>query len=131
VKRLRRRLWKVEQIGTRSREIAEFYRMNIDSDRVIHPKSPDGSDCVYARYPLLVQGKQELLAKAKKANVELAEWYSTPIHPVSSDQGAAIGYEAQSCPQAECRSREIVSLPTHGRVGRRYLEKAAQFFASL
>lgn len=128
VKRLRQRLGQIERIGAHSRKITSLYRELISSERVIHPNRSPGQECVFARYPLRVQDKQEVLAKAKKANIELAEWYSTPIHPIASDRGESIGYEAMSCPRAEERSREIVSLPTHGRVGKGYPAKAAEFF---
>ena len=130
-RRLARKIGSIERHATHSRELTEAYRSRIKSDRVQHPNPPDGSDTVYARYPLRVADKRQVLEKARKANVELAEWYSTPIHPISGDALAILHYQSGSCPNAEARAAEVVSLPTHGRVNARYVDRAANLLCNL
>lgn len=79
-----------------------------------------------ARFPLRVYHKAELLRRAEAAGVELAEWYSTPIHPLDADGQRAVGYEPGCCPEAEQRSAEIVSLPTHAGVDDRFIDQAIE-----
>lgn len=86
---------------------------------------PAGADVVYARLPLRVEDKRGLLEAARRAGVELAEWYSSPVHPLEGQALDAIGYRRGSCPVAESRCAHVVSLPTHRRVGTAFVERAA------
>jgi hypothetical protein len=129
-RRLARRLRSIDAHAIHSRWLADQYRTGIVSPAVMHPMPPAQSETVYARYPLRVAHKAEILERAKRKNVELADWYSTPIHPVPVAKGLEVGYEPGSCPQAEIRSGEIVSLPTHRRTGKWYIGKVIEFFSA-
>ena len=80
---------------------------------------PSNSRVEYARYPLLVRNKKELLEKARSLKVELAEWYTTPVHPFNEEELRVVGYESGSCPNAEFLCRHVVSLPVSSRVASR------------
>lgn len=128
-KRLGKKLSRLDQITSHSRKIADFYRSEIKTDQVVHPTLPDNSNVIFARYPLRAKNKLEILKKAKKDNVELADWYCTPIHPIPSDQALVVGYTLGSCPNAEKRAGEVVSLPTHLRVNQLYINKVKNFLS--
>ena len=125
--RLLRKITHIDEHTRHNRWLAEGYAAQIGSAAVKHPKPPAESETVYARYPLRAADKPRLLAAARAHNVELAEWYATPVHPLPLDQSAQVGYQRGSCPHAETRAGEVVSLPIHGRVGPRYLRRAAEF----
>lgn len=126
--RLHKQLAHVDELTRHSPDIAEAYAERIQSPVVAHVPVGEGRDVVYARYPLLAADKPRLLAAARRANVELAEWYTTPIHPVPASDWQRVGYEAGSCPQAEMRCRQVVTLPVHATVGSADVERTIQFF---
>ncbi|HRR07040.1 MAG TPA: DegT/DnrJ/EryC1/StrS family aminotransferase, partial [Victivallales bacterium] len=92
-----------------------------------HPDIPQDCDIVFARYPLLTKNKQKLLSNAKKAGVELAEWYASPVHPLTDRDLSLVNYEKGSCPNAEKLCSEVVSLPVHMKVQQKDIDKAVIF----
>jgi dTDP-4-amino-4,6-dideoxygalactose transaminase len=125
---LRRRIRELERQTLHRRWVAEEYRRRIPGTHVQHPIVQPGADPVYGRYPLLVENRSDLLARAQRAHVELAPLFSTPVHPL---EGAALSlaqYEPGSCPNAESVARRVVSLPTGPTVTRRSIIRAAELF---
>jgi dTDP-4-amino-4,6-dideoxygalactose transaminase len=77
------------------------------------PHAPETSSVVYSRYPLRAKSKEEVIRRAMEAKIEVAAWYTTPVHPLEGRQLQAIGYEPGSCPRAEALCASLVSLPTN------------------
>lgn len=125
--RLTRKLRMLEYQTRHSRWVAEEYRTKIRSALISHPVLPMQSDTVFARYPLLTRNKSALLAAARRANVELAEWYATPVHPLSDKELPLVHYTPGYCPNAEARSKEVVTLPTHPGVSSSAVQRAITF----
>jgi len=125
--RLARQLQRLEAQTHHSRWVASEYRSRIQSAVVAHSVLPADSDTVFARYPLVTQEKAALLAAARRANVELSEWYATPVHPIEDRDWSLIHYVAGSCPNAEVRCKQVVTLPTHPAVKKRDIERTVQF----
>ncbi|WP_208596329.1 DegT/DnrJ/EryC1/StrS family aminotransferase [Desulfovermiculus halophilus] len=125
--RLEKYLKSVEKISAHSRWASDQYQQNIVSRLVSLPNVSEDCDTVFARYPLLAKNKQDLLAKAKKAGVELAEWYATPVHPLSGQELPLVHYTEGSCPNAEKLCKEVVSLPVHLRVRQKDIDRAIAF----
>lgn len=90
---------------------------------VIQPQSRPGDHVDFVRYPVRVCNKQSVTRLAKEYNVEVADWYRTPIHPLSLEECRLVGYEPGCCPRAEQRAGEAISLPLKGTVTSRYLEQ--------
>lgn len=122
-KRLRSLVPKADQIRQNAQEIVAKYEGGLRSRRIRKPLVPNGGVPVYARYPLLSPEKARMIARAEEANVEVAEWYKTPIHPLDRDDWAQVHYEPGSCPRAEMLSDEIVSLPVNQKVTDRDIER--------
>lgn len=114
--RLIRELTHAKDITERSKQIVSSYESGLSSNRLRKPLVPEGAHPVYARYPLLTPEKSRMLARAEELSVEVADWYKTPIHPLTREEWRKIGYEAGSCPRAESLSDEIVSLPVNRKV---------------
>jgi dTDP-4-amino-4,6-dideoxygalactose transaminase len=72
-------------------------------------------DPVFLRYPVMVNDKPRTLASARKARIELGDWFLSPVHP-KRDHWEIAGYEKGSCPIAEEVCAHVVNLPIHGRV---------------
>lgn len=126
--RLTQKLQNVDKVTRHSQWVAREYQSRIKSPVVTHPELPEDSHTVFARYPLITQNKKDLLVAARKANVELAEWYSTPVHPLAQNDWTLIHYQAGSCPNVEKRCNQVVTLPTHLTVVQRDIDRAVNFF---
>jgi perosamine synthetase len=110
------------------RRVAAAYHDRITGRGVRHPELPPGADPVYGRYPLLTPRKAELLRRASEYRVELSDWYATPVHPLAGPALEAAGYRPGSCPNAEQRTAEVVSLPTGRQVNEAQIARAVRLF---
>jgi len=128
--RLQARLADLPAVERHARSVVARYQAEITAGMSARPFTvPDESSSVYARYPLRVHDKTRLLAKARERNIEIAEWYRTPVHPLTREESSCVNYEPDSCPQAELRSRETISLPTHRLVNDRYIDRVCQLLS--
>lgn len=128
---VRGRVRKAEtNLGERSghvRSVVARYRDGITSPGLRHLVDRGSGDLpILARYPLLAERKADLLRAAEAANVEVAGWYSTPVHPLEGEELRSVGYTPGSCPGAETAARHVVTLPIH-RVRERDVEKTLRF----
>lgn len=126
-RRMMCKLHSLERQTRHSRWVSDQYRQCINSVSVSHPTLSVECNVIFVRYPLIVRDKPKLLAAVRRAGVELAEWYATPVHPLSGRQLSIVHYEPGSCPNAETRCAQVVTLPTHAAVSKRDIERAVQF----
>ena len=126
-KRLIEKIKTLDSQTQHSRWVVAEYQSKIKSALVSHPIIPLESDTVFARYPMIAKDKSILIAKACDANVELADWYSTPIHPLCKNEWSLVHYEPGSCQNAETRCEQVVTLPVHGAVKKNYIERVVEF----
>ena len=128
VRMLKRDEGAARRFAERSEEIVEYYRDQLqDVKRLILPRQRKGNNDVFVRYPLRVEGKARLLEQARKSQIEVGSWYSSPVHPIQRDKLEQVGYRLGSCPEAERRCLEIVSLPTNLKVKQADLERSCNF----
>lgn len=130
-RRFRRKLRALNKVESHSRTVMERYRgmaLSAGLTRVADDAQPGA---VLARYPIWSDAKAELLEAARRSNVELADWYKTPIHPLVGDQQASVNYRSGNCPRAEEACSRIVSLPTNRGVSERFLRKAAELLGDV
>ena len=112
--------------GTESwRDWSAAYLKAITHQSIRHPMPISGRKCVYARYPLRVGNKAGLLDLARTQGLEMAAWYSSPIHPLIGRNLESVGYREGSCPNAEKRCRETVTLPMNEKVDMSYVKAIA------
>jgi dTDP-4-amino-4,6-dideoxygalactose transaminase len=130
-RRMTRKFSEIAAITEHSRWVSNQYQTKINSAQIYHPEPPPDSDTVFARYPLLVNDKKMILENARKAKVELAEWYTTPVHPLTDNELSLVGYHQNSCPNAQNRCDQVVTLPTHMGVKKEDVEQILSFFSSM
>jgi dTDP-4-amino-4,6-dideoxygalactose transaminase len=128
--RLKRVLLAAGSDGERAVALAGVYASTIPAT-IERPTVPASAAVVPTRYPLFVDDRASLTARARRARVELGEWYRTPVHPLTDDSYSEVRYQRGSCPQAERAAARIVSLPTNRRVRDVDVERAAALFGSL
>jgi dTDP-4-amino-4,6-dideoxygalactose transaminase len=111
-----------------AQELAGIYSSQIRGKDVRQPEIPPCGRAIFARYPLRVPNKAELLEHARASNIELADWYTSPVHPLSKVEWKHVAYSAGSCHRAEQLATEVVSLPTHTRATSKTADRAVAFF---
>jgi dTDP-4-amino-4,6-dideoxygalactose transaminase len=130
-RRLLRKAGEIQRVARYSEWITSQYRSRIGSPYVMHPAIEPNSSVVFGRYPLSSAHKQTILRLAARAMVEVAGWYSTPVHPLAPEQWAQVGYSPGCCPCAEQRAAEVLTLPTHVKVTQCDIDRTVEFFNSL
>jgi dTDP-4-amino-4,6-dideoxygalactose transaminase len=126
-RRLAARIQNLKRTTLHSQWVSDQYRRRIDSVAVSHPCFPKDCDTIFARYPLSAKNKHALLSEARRAQVELAEWYATPVHPLVEQDLPLVHYRIGSCPNAEARCKEVVTLPVHSTVKQSYIDRTVSF----
>ena len=91
------------------------------------PEAPRGSETVYLQYPLVVRDKRRVLSEARKWNVEVGDLFSSPVHPLTTQEWKSVGYEKGCCPIAEHTCVRIVSLPLHEAVRQGDIDRTFDF----
>lgn len=124
---LERALRRLDANTAHRQRIANAYRSAIRGSGITHLSIPPNVDAVFGRYPLIVEQKAALIAGAKRAKVELADFYATPVHPLAGDALRSVNYEPGSCANAEWISSRIVSLPTGPQVDQRQIDRAVEY----
>lgn len=125
---LKSALERLDDQSDHRRWVAEQYRSRIRATGVTHLTIAPDSEPVFGRYPMLVEDKERWIEGARAAKVELADFYSTPVHPLKGDGLRKVGYEPGSCPNAEWVASRIVSLPTGSQAGGSQVERAVKYF---
>lgn len=103
--------------------IVEQYKARITSSSVQQISVPSNASVVYSRYPLICVNKQKVLETAKQINIEIADWYTTPVHPLAKEKWHLVNYKADSCPNAEKMALSIISLPINSKVTQKDIDK--------
>ncbi len=128
-KELRRLFAATDRMVARRRENAAVIEAELTRHGLSTAVVPAGCDPVWLRYPLRVGNKEALLAAARRAQVELGDWFLSPVHPNRVNWEAS-AYAAGSCPEAEHAAREIVNLPTHDRLDAAEIARIVAFVAA-
>lgn len=129
-RRFRRKQKEIDAVASHARKVVDIYRGMELQGGLSRVKDDVSEGCVLARYPLWSDSKADMLEAAKASNVELADWYKTPVHPLVGEQQAAVNYKEGGCPVAEEACRRIVSLPTNRGVDRRFLAKVERLLSA-
>jgi perosamine synthetase len=85
------------------------------------PREPQASIAML-RYPLRVYKKWEIVHRAGIRGLDIAGWYSSPVHPLGGHDLAKVDYHTGSCPRAEGTIERLVHLPTDSSLNRNKLE---------
>jgi dTDP-4-amino-4,6-dideoxygalactose transaminase len=125
--RLLRKMRRAGRVSAGRRETAirmEAELDGLDGGRLKLSRRPG---TVLLRYPLLTLDKERVLTEARKRRIELAEWFSSPIHPLCREDWRKAGYIGGSCPAAERVAQAIVTVPLSGRAGSAQVGRTVSF----
>jgi perosamine synthetase len=108
----------------KSQKIVSVYEKNLlQLTGVQKIKTLPKAKSIYVRYPIWVSNKEKTSNLAYVNKVEIASWYSSPVHPYVDGQLSSVGYQMGSCPNAEQSSKHIVSLPLSHEISVGFINK--------
>ena len=116
-------LMKLNQYVSHRVKVAAQYDEGL---RKLGIKINSNSDNAYLKYPLLVKDRKLFFELAAKKNIELGDWFISPIHPIT-EQFHLWQYDYGKFPIAEYVSAQIVNLPTHIDMGPKAVERVLSF----
>lgn len=129
-RRVERALARVDVASRHRSEACRTFAERINNPQIRHVPPPEGAEGGWVRYPLLVPQKHELLALARRHRVELADWYVSAVDPLAAGQYHLARYVPGSCPEAERRATEIVTLPTVASPDSTHTKRALELLQS-
>ena len=122
--KISKKLNRLSLFEEKSQKVVSLYEKNLRKlNSVKKIKILPGSKPIYARYPIWVSNKEKTSNLAYVNKVEIASWYSSPVHPYVGGQLSSDGYQIGSCPNAEQSSRHIVSLPLSHELSMSFINK--------
>ena len=116
-----------DEVISRHKRLAEQYERGLQAMGVPGLSIQSDSEAVLICYPLQLTNKVRVLEEARRHRVELGDWFSSPVHPLSEQEWSAVGYQKGSCPVAEEVSRHVVTLPCHAAVTAKEAERTLGF----
>ncbi len=122
-----KQLKKIEQNIAHRRKMSQFYD-ELLAERGWPIREYDASimEPVMVRYPVRITEKNEALAQAAKAGIELGSWFDSPLHQIETSL-RVYDYYPGMCPEAEKASREVVNLPLHPRANEKTAKRTVEF----
>lgn len=103
------------KISAHRDQITRLYREGLEGSRHRPLTVRDHDAAVLLRYPLLVSDKAAVLSRARKKQLEIGDWFVSPLHPVTEGL-EKLDYRKGMCPKAEEVCAHIINLPTHAGV---------------
>jgi perosamine synthetase len=94
-------------------------------------KLPERADTAFMRYPLLTNDQQRVLEEGWDRNIEVSQYFRSPIDPLNPDQWTRVGYAAGSCPVAEYLTKKTVTLPVHDWAREKDVDKILDFVTDM
>jgi perosamine synthetase len=110
----------IKQIRLENTAMIEQYFSNAGLS--ICPRQPK-ANITLMRYPLRVYKKWEKVHRAGIRGLDIAGWYSSPVHPLTGTDLAKVNYKVGSCPLSEGTIERLVHLPTDPSLNKHKLEE--------
>jgi len=108
--------------------IAEIYSKWCLTHGFFTQQVPAGCRPTYLRFPLLVEGRADLLAAAQAEKLEIGDWMNAPLHPQEAC-AEAFGYATGDCPIADSVAERVINLPTHRHINGHEADRVLSFLS--
>ena len=125
---LERKLAEIGRVTQHRQRLRELYNHSLAAVDVPVFDVPAYADPILLRYPIRVNNKEDVLARAREERVEIGDWFDSPLHPKEADR-TVFGYREGMCPNAEDAARQVVNLPMHPRISDGEVERTVSFLA--
>ncbi len=117
---------KLKQLRRENTEMIEDYFNK--AGLPLWPK-PKEADVTFLRYPLLTLKKTQIIEKARKRRLDIAGWYSSPVHPLKGGNLVKVDYQNQSCKNAEKIISRLIHIPTGVSLNEKLLKEMLEIIA--
>jgi perosamine synthetase len=117
---------RIEAAVEHQRRVAAAYRDALGRLGAAVPVEPSYATHTFLRFPLLTNDQQAFVARAMNERIEVGDWFTSPIHPVTTGLDVWL-YRWGDNPVAERTCGRIVNLPTHTDVDARQTERVIEF----
>jgi perosamine synthetase len=121
-----REITKVKYFNTKRKEIARRYYEHL---KMLDIFVPWHDEHTYLKFPILVKNRALFIELAERNNIELGDWFLSPIHPITSNF-EVWKYSVGKNPIAEKISTHCVNLPTQLNVDELYLKRILKFLTT-
>ncbi|MBN2018720.1 MAG: DegT/DnrJ/EryC1/StrS aminotransferase family protein [Sedimentisphaerales bacterium] len=119
---------KLKQTRLQNTAMIEEYFSNAGLS--LWPKPPQ-ANITLMRYPLRVYKKWEIVHKGGIRGLDIAGWYSSPVHPLGGKDLAKVDYKEGSCPRAEGTIERLIHLPTDESLNERKMKAMIRIITDL
>jgi len=119
---------KLRQIRLQNTAMIEQYFS--DAGLSLWPVEPQ-ANITMMRYPLRVYKKWQIVHRAGIRGLDIAGWYTSPVHPLSDSDLAKVDYRRGCCPRAEGTIERLVHLPTGPSLNKHKLEAMMKILTDL
>jgi len=119
---------KLQQIRLQNTAMIEQYFSNASLS--LWPRQPQ-ANITMMRYPLRVYKKWEIVHRGGIRGLDIAGWYSSPVHPLGAGDLAKVDYHQGSCPRAEGTIERLVHLPTGPSLNKHKLQAMMKIITDL
>ncbi len=123
--------WKKrERFDAHRRHIANIYATHLDPTRVVLPIWSQDADPTFLHYPIRTSHRDKLFVAAKKARIQLGDWYTSPLAPEGVDENA-VGYDRAATPQAVTLAEDTLNLPTHIHINEEDVQRIVELINTI
>ena len=126
---LRHAFGRIHGIINHRRMIASIYTQGLETLGIEPFKLAPGAYPVPLRYPVSVKDRDVIIQKARKAHLEIGDWFNAPLHPYTP-QAPRYGFRDESCPHAVAAATGTINLPTHSTITRHEAKRVLDFLES-
>ena len=123
-----RELKRFDKVTEHRKATAYAYKQTLTDLGIEPPHEPAYAEHTYLKFPLLVKDRAQFFWAAQKENIELGDWFLSPIHPIVKNF-ELWHYKWGENPVAERISQHIVNLPNHPKVNENYIDKVTGFLS--
>lgn len=125
-KLIQKRQAQMESVNLHRIRLADIYDELLQEKGIQPFKREEGA--VLIRYPLLVKDRDECLAAAEAAKIELGDWFNHPLHPAGSSL-TGLNWDERVCPKAVKAAQNVINLPLHTRIKHKEAKHIVNFIA--
>ena len=118
--------YKIDSIIEHRKKIAYLYKKILTELDLDPPYESPYAEHAYLRFPFFVKDRKKFFTLAEKENIEIGDWFISPIHPVVKNFDLWY-YKVGDNPISELGSNHIVNFPTHENIDENYVNRLYEF----
>jgi dTDP-4-amino-4,6-dideoxygalactose transaminase len=123
---LKKKIKEIDRHIEHRKWVTSVYESLLNEKGINTLRLPDYYNPVFLRYPLLAKDKRKIIQDAKRRNIELGDWFLSPVHP-NLYGWERVSYQRGQCPIAEDICNHIINLPTHIGINQKKISTIIEF----